>query len=118
MHEFAMCEGLVDAVLGEMKKLDSRPRRLTKARVVVGVLRNVVPDYLSSAYEILTKGTAAEGSDLEVIPKGLKIKCKECDWQGEMQKPVFLCDKCGAANVEISGGVDLYLESLEVEEDE
>jgi hydrogenase nickel incorporation protein HypA/HybF len=117
MHEFSICQGIVDAVVEEMGKLDPAPR-LVKTRVVVGALRQVVPDYLTFAYETLTKGTPAEGSALEIVPSPAGVKCRKCTWSGEMQRVGFQCGACGSLDVEVTGGADLYLDSLEVETDE
>ncbi|MBN1270153.1 MAG: hydrogenase maturation nickel metallochaperone HypA [Kiritimatiellae bacterium] len=118
MHEFSICESLVDAVLAEMRRIEPPPRRLVKSRVVVGGLRQIVPDYLREAYGILTKETPAEGSDLEIRSVPILGKCRACGWQGELQEAVFECPKCGSLDVEMVGGTELYLESMEVEQEE
>ncbi len=118
MHEFSICEGLVDAVLSEMKTVDPPARRLLKARVVIGSLRQIVPDYLTFAYETITRDTPAEGSVLDIVPAPAAAKCRDCAWNGKMKKTSFQCGECGSINVDIEGGTELYLESLEVEQDD
>jgi hydrogenase nickel incorporation protein HypA/HybF len=117
MHEFSICEGIVDAVIEELGKLDPPPSRLTKTRVVVGTLRQIVPDYLTFAYETLTKGTPAEGSALDVVPAPPRGQCRDCGWKGDLPPGSYKCAECESIEVEISGGTDLYLDSLEVEDD-
>ena len=75
MHEFSICQSIVDTVVEEMEKLDPPPRRLVKTRVVVGELRQIVSECLQFAYESLTKGTPAEGSALDIVPATLTAKC-------------------------------------------
>ena len=118
MHELSICEGLVDAVLAEMGRVTPPPRRLLKANVVVGAMRQVVPDSLIFAYQSLTKGTAAEGSVLDIVPAPIAARCKQCGWQGDYPDPLFQCEECKSYDLDIEGGTELYLESLEVEEDE
>jgi len=118
MHELAICESIVEAVLKEMRTISPPPRRLLRTRVAVGVLRQIVPEYLAFAYEELTKGTAAEGSALELIHLPVAATCRRCGWQGEKFEDIFQCKECGSGNVMITGGTELYLESLEVEQDE
>ena len=118
MHEFSIGEGLIDAVLSEMEQVSPPVRRLLKTRVVVGAMRQVVPEYLAFAYESLAKGTPAEGSALDIIPAPVSVKCRQCEWQGESANPSFQCGKCESYDLNIEGGTELYLESLEVEQDE
>ena len=118
MHEFSICEGLLDTVLAEMRKVNPPARRLLKTRIVVGAMRQVVPEYLAFAYESLTKGTPAEGSALDIVPAPVAAKCRNCGWQGESANPSFQCVKCQSYDLDIEGGTELYLESLEVEQDD
>ena len=115
MHEFSICKGLVDAVVGEMAKLDPPPVRLVKARVVVGSMRQIVPEYLEEAYGILTKDTIAEGSTLEIKNVEIQGKCEECGWQGDIKSCDFSCPDCKSDKTEVAGGMELYLDNLEVE---
>lgn len=117
MHEFSICQTLVDTVVDEINKIDSKPVRLLKTRVVVGELRQIVPEYLKQAYEILTKDTVADGSTIEIKAIPISGRCEDCGWQGEMPKIEFYCRSCGSNKAEIVGGRELYLESLEIVED-
>ena len=115
MHEFSICEGVVDAALEEMRKLDPPPARLRRARIVAGALRQIVPDAMTFAFEVLTKGTPAEGATLEIVNSPITARCRECGWQGEIQDMRFQCSACGAVALALTGGDELYLESLEIE---
>jgi hydrogenase nickel incorporation protein HypA/HybF len=118
MHEFSICQSLVDGLLAEMARIDPPPTKLVKTRVVVGGLRQIVPEYLREAYQVLTKETPAEGSVLEVRSTPIVGKCLDCGWEGELEEPFFVCGGCDSCRGEIVGGKELYLESLEVEQDE
>lgn len=118
MHEFSICQSLVEVVIGEMKKVSSGPVHLVKACVVIGRLRQIVPEYLQQAYEILTKDTIAEGSALEVKPAPIIGRCEDCGWQGELPRCEFFCQACGSSKAEIVGGMELYLDNMEIETEE
>ena len=117
MHEFAMCRGIVRGVLEEMDRLDA-PARLVSVRVLAGRLHQIVPEYLVSAYELLVKDTPAEGSTLELKLAPVIATCRACRWQGELEPPIFLCADCQSTDLDVTGGTELRLESLEVETDE
>ena len=119
MHEFSICEDLITAILEELDKVDCRGRvTLLKARVVVGKLRQVVPDNLAFAYEVLGKEAGISGSKLEIVERPITAKCKECGWQGEIRDSLFMCARCESMNIEQLSGSELYLENLEVSTDE
>jgi hydrogenase nickel incorporation protein HypA/HybF len=115
MHEFGIGEELVAAVVSEMGRF-SPASRLCRVRVVVGGLRQVIPDNLAFAYEVLSRDTPAAGSALEVELLPVRGECAQCGWQGEIHDAVFQCGACGAFAVRTLGGMELYLDSLEIEE--
>ena len=115
MHEFSMCQTIVSAVAAELAKMNPPPKRLVKVRVVVGRLRNVVPEFMQDAFKILSKDTPVAGAELEIRLAPVIGKCEKCSSQGEMPRGVFVCGKCGSAKAEIVCGRELYLDDLEVE---
>ncbi|MHB0936921.1 MAG: hydrogenase maturation nickel metallochaperone HypA/HybF [Armatimonadota bacterium] len=114
MHEFGIGQELVAAVVSELGRF-TPPPRLQKVRVVVGGLRQVIPDNLLFAYEVLSRDTPAAGSVLEIETLPLRGECADCGWQGEITLPVFQCGACRAYAVRTLGGMELYLDSLEIE---
>lgn len=115
MHEFSICERIVEAVLDEYSRLDPAPCRLCKVRVVVGRLHQIVPEYLTFAYDALTRDTTAQGSKIELVSVPVVVRCRACGWDGNIELPLFRCGGCGSLDVEMLGGKELYLDHLEVE---
>lgn len=118
MHEFSICQGLVKAILSELEKLDPSNPKLLKASVVIGRLRQIVPETLQFAYETLIKETVIAGSKLEIINAPILAKCLGCSWKGEIRENNFRCGKCGSGEIELSGGMELYLNNLTVKKNE
>jgi hydrogenase nickel incorporation protein HypA/HybF len=117
MHEFAMSEELVKAVLEEMARLKPTVI-LRQARVVVGALRRVTADSLRFAYEIQTRDTVAAGSSLIVDMVPVTVLCRDCGWQGALDDLLLLCRQCSGSNLQILHGMELFLSGLEVEDPE
>lgn len=116
MHEFSLCESLVKAILGELSRFDGRDGvKLLKARLVVGKLRQVIPENLRFAYEVLTKDTPAAGSQLEIAEIPIAASCKACGWTGQIDGKMFVCGACQSVNIEVTGGKELYLDEMEIE---
>lgn len=115
MHEFSICQSLVAVVLTELAKIKRRRVRLKKANIIAGCYHRLNPASLKSAYKILTGDTAAKGSLLKIKTVPLKLKCNRCGWKGATRNIIFYCRKCGKTGVEITGGRELFLESIEIE---
>ena len=118
MHELSICQLLVDALAAEIGKLDCASVRLVKACVAVGAMRQVVPEFLEQAYAAITKDTVAEGSILEIRPVPVVGRCRDCGWSAEVSRDDFSCRDCGSGRIEIVTGMELYLDSMEVETDD
>ena len=117
MHEFSIGESLVRAIGEELDQRDS-VARLVKARVVVGGMRQIVPENLQMAFEVLTRETPMAGAELELVSRPVLVDCRQCKWKGEIKPPVFMCDECGSGDVDLIGGMELYLDQLEVQDNE
>lgn len=114
MHEFSICQTLVATVLKELGRVKGKRINLKKVRVNAGQYHRLVPASLKAAYKILTADTPARGSSLLVKTIPLKLKCNQCGWKGITRDVLFACRKCGGADMDILGGKELFLESIEV----
>ena len=101
-------------MLAELKKV--QPARLVRARIVAGGLHQLVPDNLTFAYEVLTKDTPAAGSVLNIRNAPITAECRQCHWRGKIRGALFACGRCKSGDIEITGGRELYLDSIEVEQ--
>ena len=115
MHEFSIAETIVEIAVDEMGKRP--PARLTAARVVIGQLHQIVPDNLIFAFDVLAEKSAVRGARLMIREVPVTVACRICRWSGGIDFPVFRCGQCGCGDVEVTQGRELYLESLEVEDD-
>jgi hydrogenase nickel incorporation protein HypA/HybF len=78
-----------------------------------------VPEYLQAAYEALTKDTIAEQSVLEIREIPIVGQCAACGWEGELTVGHgFECTACAAPIPELSSGRELFLEKVEIEQDD
>lgn len=108
MHELAIAHSVVDAVCDR-----AGDRRVHSVRVAVGALCAVIPDSMLFCFELVTVGTVAEGSRLDIeTPAGLG-RCRNCDSEFALVDPILLCP-CGSADVEVLSGRDLRIISMEV----
>ncbi len=116
MHELALAQNILKTALAELKQYPGV--RLKKIRIVVGQQHAIVPENMHWAYAALIADTPAAGSTLDIKIRPLAARCRSCGWQGALPPHQYLCGRCGAVDVELNGGDELYLESLEVETNE
>jgi hydrogenase nickel incorporation protein HypA/HybF len=114
MHEFAICGLLIKALDAEYEALDPAPAGLESVTVMVGELHQIVPDYLSGAFEALTADTRYAGARLKLNFTPVTGSCRSCEWEGTIQPPLFVCPDCDRAGVELITGKELYIETLEI----
>lgn len=108
MHELGLCTSIVDAV--ERRAGD---HQVVQVRVLVGRLLHVHPDAFDQSFAMAAMGTVAEGANAELVLLPVRARCEACaaDWEGEEQPVV--CPSCGATSMELTGGDELVLESIE-----
>ncbi|MBU4200021.1 MAG: hydrogenase maturation nickel metallochaperone HypA [Verrucomicrobia bacterium] len=116
MHEMSIAQTIIQTALAEMKKHPTA--RLKTVRVVVGLQHAIVPENLRFAFDVLSRDTPAEGATLAIQTQPVAARCRCCGWTGAIQIPMYACGACGAGDMELTAGNELYLENLEVETDE
>ena len=118
MHELSLCKAIIDSINSEIKKLKTQPKQINVVRIVAGELHYIVKDNMELIFNELSKNTIMENSKLEILFKPLMYRCLKCGNEGEIIKSNFYCIKCNSSDIDIISGKELYLESIEVEEDE
>ena len=114
MHEFSIVSNLVKTLREELRKQPKGRARVREVRVVVGRLHAIVPESLELAYEALTRDTPLAGSKLLLEFRPVIGMCRACGWTGGMEGPFYNCGACESTDVEITGGLELHLDSMEV----
>jgi hydrogenase nickel incorporation protein HypA/HybF len=112
MHELALAESIV-----RIASEHARGRRVRTVRVAAGHLRQVVPDALAFAFELVALGTPVEGAELELRVVPAEARCRTCCARTEQEAFPLRCGVCGALDVEVVAGEELVVEELELEEE-
>ncbi|WP_018868816.1 hydrogenase maturation nickel metallochaperone HypA [Thioalkalivibrio sp. ALgr3] len=64
MHEFSLMADLLRKI--EQVAADNNAERVTRVRVWLGALSHITPEHFREHFEDGTRGTVAEGAELEV----------------------------------------------------
>jgi hydrogenase nickel incorporation protein HypA/HybF len=108
LHELSICASLASIV-----EQHADGRAVARVHLDIGHLRQVVPDTLRYAWEVVVSGTPLAGSVLEVNHVPAVIECRQCGTRATIDVPVFRCE-CGCTDVEVVAGNDLVLSSLDL----
>jgi len=108
MHEYGLCEAIVDAV---ERRADGR--RVDRVRVRIGALHRVVEPAFQEAFAHAASGSVAEGADLDLVVVAPHAVCSSCGQERLMADFRPLCNSCGSV-LSMDGGDELVLESIQV----
>jgi hydrogenase nickel incorporation protein HypA/HybF len=108
VHELALTQSVVDVITERLG-----PARVSAVHLEVGRLSGVFPDALRFCFGMVTEGTALAGARLDISEPAARGRCRDCGAEFEVDDPLVLCD-CGSADVELHGGQDLLVRSVEV----
>jgi len=108
MHELGMCSSIIEAV--ERRAGD---RAVARVRIRVGRLHHVHPEAFDQSFSVAAMGTVAEDAAAELVLLPVRARCGSCGatWDGE-EMPLA-CPECGGVEVELLGGDELVLETIE-----
>ncbi len=124
MHEVSVVASLVDAVVRELERYDVL--KVNSVTVIIGDMTNLGEEQMSFAYEIVTKGTVLEGSELMIEREPIELECRDCGYRGparvlsdpdfdEHAIPVLSCPECGG-KVAVTKGMSCTVKCMDIEE--
>ncbi len=113
MHEYSIVESLLAVVIEHGEK--AQASRILKVYLVVGDLSGVVDDSVDFYFRFLSEKTIAGGATIVFTHKPARLRCRRCEKVFSPEKLDFRCPDCAEAEVDVIGGRELYVDSLEVE---
>jgi len=121
VHEFSITNQIVQNVLAEAEKRGAK--KVTEVNLTIGKLTFLGLDQVRFAYEVLTKGTIAEGSKLVIEEQEGFVKCSNCGYQGgfryeddplyHVPVPTLKCPKC-SSTVNIATGKECTIRNIKM----
>ena len=113
MHELMITENILEIALRYAEKEEAA--RITDLFLVVGDLSSVVDDSVGFYWDIVSKGSIAEGASLHFRRIPAEFSCLDCDYRFNPYENLT-CDICDSTRIKILAGQEFYLESIEITE--
>ena len=113
MHEMALCEGVVQ-VLEEYARKQGYSR-VTTVWLEIGDLAGVEVEAMRFGFDVVTRGTLAEGAQLQIIERPGEAWCLQCAKTVPVKQRFDACPDCGSYQLQVTGGEEMRIKELEVE---
>lgn len=113
MHELAVTESLLEIALRHGNR--AKARHISDLYIVIGRLSSIIDDSVQFYWDIVAKGTIAEGALLHFRRLPVKFQCMTCDGIFTVDGDQYICPQCQSERIKIESGDEFFLESIEIE---
>ncbi len=113
MHELPFTESVLKIALEHAQKAGAK--RIVALDLVIGQLSSIVDDSVQFYWDLLARGTIAEGAELRFHRLPAKFYCWDCGHTYTLDGEHLACPACGSTKVQLIQGNEFRLESIEVE---
>jgi hydrogenase nickel incorporation protein HypA/HybF len=113
MHELSVTESVLRIALQHAEK--AKAGRITDLHLVIGELASMVDDSIQFYWEIIAKGTIAEGAVLHFRRVPAELECRNCLHKYRPNDRELACPRCNGIDIRIIAGEEFALESIDVE---
>jgi hydrogenase nickel incorporation protein HypA/HybF len=110
MHELSIAGAVLHVALDQ-----AAGRPIARVGVAVGHLRQVVSSALCFSFELVARGTPADGAVLEIEEVPAVGACGVCGAESRLTEFPLHCATCGALDVTVIRGEELSVEWIDLE---
>ncbi len=112
MHEFAIARSILKIAENHLSK--QRFNKIKKISVKIGCFSCIESSSLVFNFDVIKKGTAACDAVLAIEKESGKGRCEGCGSEFKVENlPVVRCPFCNGAGIELFGGDDVTVVSME-----
>lgn len=112
MHEMSLVEGMRQVIEDQARA--HSVSRISRVRVEIGCFAGVEIDALHFAFDVVMRGSVAEGAELVTLNLPGKALCYDCMKEVEIRNRLDPCPDCGGGKLMLQGGDEMKIKDLEV----
>ena len=112
MHELTVTQSILDIALESAKQEGGG--KVGRINLIIGEMTGVVEECVRVYFRLISKGTAAEDAELAVRLVPITARCQKCAETFLVRDAGWACPRCGSTELDIAGGRELVVESIEV----
>ena len=113
MHELPITQSILKISLRYAEQAGGK--RITDLHLVIGKLSYVVDDSVQFYWDMIAKGTMAEGAILHFQRVPVEFLCLDCSHRYPVDDETLACPHCQSTRVKVASGDEFRLESIDVE---
>lgn len=114
MHELAITESLLEIALKHAEEAGAK--KINQLNLVIGQMSSVVDESVQFYWDFVAENTIAAGAVLNFERTPAKFHCHNCQAEFTLNgRPDFVCPHCDSGQVQVIGGDEFRLDSIDVE---
>ena len=113
MHELSITQSMFELVIEQAKK--EKASKVTSVNLVIGEITGVVSESVQFYFDLLSKDSIAENTQLNIKMVPCVVHCRKCNRNSNLDKSEYICPYCKRHELEIISGEELFVESIEVQ---
>jgi hydrogenase nickel incorporation protein HypA/HybF len=113
MHEMSLAESVREIVDATARA--NHARRVTRVRLEIGRLAQVEVQAMRFAFEVVQRGSLAEGATLDIVEPDGAAWCLRCSAPVIIGQRGDACPQCGSHQLQVTGGDRLRVLDIEIE---
>lgn len=108
----SLAEGVLEAILDAARQQEVQ--RITAVWLEIGRLSSVEPESMAFCFDVVVRGSIAEGARLEIIDVPGQGWCMQCSEAIPLNEVYGECPRCGGYQVQVTGGTEMRIKEIEV----
>ncbi len=114
MHELSITQSLLEIALKHAEI--AQAKKVNQLNIVMGQMSTIVDESVQFYWDIVAKDSIAEGARLQFERIPTTFHCFHCNTQFTLNgSQDFLCPQCQSAQVQVTGGDEFRLDSIDVD---